>query len=98
MRSVDDGELPVETYDDLLPALAEAIKEVPPPPCDNCIHAVRCALESLACLAFVECLNSPRGHYNSRARRAPTSAIFKQVFGAKRVRRQLLAPGVMPDL
>ncbi len=87
MRDMDDGELSVETYDDLLPALAYAIKKVPPAPCDDCIHASRCALESLACLAYVGYLNSRHGHYNSGTRRAPTSEIYNRVFGAERMRR-----------
>ena len=86
MRDMDDGELSVETYDDLLPAIADAIKKVPPAPCDDCIHAVLCALEPLACVAFYEYSRSQRGRYNPDAPRMPTNAIYNQVFGVGRVR------------
>ena len=84
---MDDGAFPAETYDDLLPAIAEAIKEVPPAPCDGCVHASRCALESLACLTFIEYFNSRHGCYNPDALRMPTSAIYNRAFGVGRVRR-----------
>ena len=83
---MDDGAFPATEPDNALPAIAEAIKEVPPAPCDDCINAVRCAWKSLACVAFYEYSRSQRGRYNPDAPRMPTSAIYNQVFGVGRVR------------
>ena len=63
--------------------LANAIKKVPPAPCDDCVNASRCATELLACLTYIEYSNSPRGHYDSAAIRAPTTAIYNRAFSVK---------------
>ncbi len=85
IRGMDDGAFPATEPDNALPAIAEAIKEVPPAPCDGCVHASRCALESLACLTFIEYFNSRHGCYNPDALRMPTSAIYNRAFGVGRV-------------
>ncbi len=70
----------MKTYDSSL-TLAEAIKEMPAPPCDGCVNAERCAAESLACLLFIEYLRSSRGYYDAHGLRGPTAAIYGRAFG-----------------
>ncbi len=70
----------MKTYDSSL-TLAEAIQEMPAPPCDGCPSAERCAAESLACLLFLEYLRTPHGHYDADALRGPTAAIYVRAFG-----------------
>ena len=69
----------MKTYDSSL-TLAEAIKQMPAPPCDGCPNADRCSAESLACLTFLEYCRNPHGRYDVTALRGPTAAIYVRAF------------------
>ncbi len=81
IRMMVDAALPSTKASAPLRTLAEAIKEMPAPPCDGCSNAARCAAEPLAYVPFLEYIRSPRGRFDSEALREPTTETYDRAFG-----------------
>ncbi len=57
--------------------LAEAVRAIPPPPCEDCPLTAACAAERLACVAYSAYVRDMPVPTNARN---PTRRIYRQIY------------------